>query len=61
MLPLIKETVGKLDALSPNNAQTGPAARRDTEVMRKHAELIGDQMTRDIYELMSKSIMRIDR
>ncbi|MDD7319233.1 MAG: DUF2520 domain-containing protein [Prevotella sp.] len=60
MLPLIRETVGKLDVLSPRDAQTGPAVRKDTDIMRKHAELIDDRTTQDIYELMSKSIMRTD-
>ena len=61
MLPLIRETVDKLNVLSPREAQTGPAARRDVDVMRKHLELINSPDVRNIYEMMSRSIMQIDK
>lgn len=61
MLPLIRETVDKLNVLSPREAQTGPAARRDVDVMRKHLELISSPDVRNIYEMMSRSIMQIDK
>ena len=56
LLPLIRTTVDKLDRLSPAQSQTGPAIRHDTQVIDNHlAMLDGDK--RDIYQLVSQSIM----
>ena len=56
MLPLIKNTVGKLDHMSPKESQTGPAARGDKKILKKHlSSLDGDK--REIYKMLSKSIM----
>ncbi len=58
MLPLIHETVAKLEQLSPREAQTGPAARRDMRVMAAQQELLGHKETaQQIYQLLSRSIM----
>lgn len=57
MLPLIDETAGKLHTLSPQEAQTGPAVRWDTNVMDKHLQLLSDTPNcQKIYKLLSKSI-----
>ena len=57
MLPLIDETAGKLYSMSPQEAQTGPAVRWDTNVMDQHLQLLADTPDmQKIYELMSKSI-----
>jgi len=54
--PLIRTTVEKLDRLTPAQSQTGPAIRHDTQVIAGHrAMLDGDK--RDIYDLLSQSIM----
>lgn len=56
MMPLIKNTVAKLDSMTPAQSQTGPAARRDLNIIKKHLEsLTGDK--HDIYQLMSQSII----
>ncbi len=56
MKPLIRTTVEKLDRLDPAQSQTGPAVRHDTQVIDSHlAMLDGDK--RDIYRLLSQSIM----
>ena len=56
MKPLIRTTVEKLDRLAPAQSQTGPAVRHDTQVIDSHlAMLDGDK--RDIYRLLSQSIM----
>jgi predicted short-subunit dehydrogenase-like oxidoreductase (DUF2520 family) len=55
--PLIAETASKIEFLSPRDAQTGPAVRRDESVLQKHLELLKDQPEyQKIYELMSRSI-----
>ncbi|ODT55217.1 MAG: hypothetical protein BGP01_06370 [Paludibacter sp. 47-17] len=55
--PLIAETASKIDFLSPQEAQTGPAVRRDDAVMKKHLALLNDHPEyQKIYELISRSI-----
>lgn len=57
MLPLIDETAAKLYAMSPREAQTGPAVRWDENVMANQLQLLADESNmQKIYELMSKSI-----
>lgn len=60
LLPLIRETVHKLDDLSPYDAQTGPAVRNDEKVMKKHLEeLNGAPWLKEIYQLISRSIRQL--
>jgi predicted short-subunit dehydrogenase-like oxidoreductase (DUF2520 family) len=57
--PLIQETSHKAVKLSPYNAQTGPARRNDTDVIRKHLDLLKSKPeTRSIYEIITKDIIR---
>lgn len=57
MLPLMEETVAKLHQLPPSEAQTGPAARGDVNILRHHLEVLQDEpRLAQIYELISKSI-----
>ena len=56
MLPLIDETAAKLHALSPREAQTGPAHRRDeTIICKQRAMLTGEK--REIYDLVTRYIV----
>lgn len=58
ILPLIKTMVEKLNQMTPQESQTGPAARGDIKIIEKHlSTLKGDK--RKIYKLLSQSI--IDR
>lgn len=60
MLPLIEETADKVHLLSPWEAQTGPAIRRDGNVMDKHLDLLADEpILQDLYKKISKSIQEI--
>lgn len=57
LIPLIQETAMRLDEMLPSQAQTGPAARRDTVTISKHLELLeNDARLRDVYQLLTKSI-----
>lgn len=57
MLPLIKTTVEKLDHMTPQQSQTGPAARGDIRIIEKHlSSLKGDK--REIYKLLSRNLMQ---
>jgi predicted short-subunit dehydrogenase-like oxidoreductase (DUF2520 family) len=57
LLPLIKESINKLNFISPSQAQTGPAIRHDDVTIEKHLQLLkNDNTLKLIYEQMSKSI-----
>ena len=56
--PLIVETMNKSLAIGPENAQTGPAARKDIEVIRQHLSFLSDREDLvEIYELLSDHII----
>ena len=58
MLPLIDETARKVHVLHPHEAQTGPAIRRDTNVMGKHLHMLTNEpYTKELYKMISDSIM----
>ena len=57
LLPIIKETVYRLDTSDPERMQTGPAKRGDNKVIEKHLEMISNQEVRKIYEIMTEFIM----
>jgi predicted short-subunit dehydrogenase-like oxidoreductase (DUF2520 family) len=55
--PLIIETAQKIRQLSPKNAQTGPAKRNDTETINTHLKFLSDENQKEIYKLLTKSII----
>ena len=55
--PLIQETANKILTLSPNEAQTGPAKRKDTQTINKHLNFLTDYNQKEIYKLLTKSII----
>ena len=57
LLPLIDETAAKIHALSPREAQTGPARRGDENVMAHHLDLL-DEDKRQLYRLLSDAIRK---
>ena len=58
--PLIEETINKSMALGPENAQTGPAARGDLEVLDEHIQMLENYPSKkETYQLISQQI--IDR
>ena len=57
MLPLVRETARKVESMSPEDAQTGPAIRGDRKVINEHLELLKDNPEyAEIYRLISKDI-----
>lgn len=59
MLPLIEETVAKLETLTPRQAQTGPAARGDMGVIeRQEKALVRRPVDRAVYKLLTEVIMK---
>ena len=56
LLPLLQESLRKLQTLSPAEAQTGPAARGDRLVMEKHLSMLEDDRVKRIYREVSRYI-----
>jgi len=65
--PLIQETAEKIKTLSPRDAQTGPAVRKDKNIIQKQLKLLENKrelakiyelITKDIYETLLKTHSR---
>ncbi|MBR5158374.1 MAG: DUF2520 domain-containing protein [Bacteroidaceae bacterium] len=57
MLPLVRETARKVEGMSPEDAQTGPAVRGDRKVMDQHLELLKEYPEyAELYRLISTDI-----
>lgn len=59
--PLIEETAQKIKALSPQEAQTGPAVRNDTKTIEKHIDFLTDENQKEIYKILTKSIQNVEK
>ena len=55
--PLIQETANKILSLSPNQAQTGPAKRKDSQTINAHLSFLSDDNQKEIYKMLTKSII----
>lgn len=61
LLPLLSQTLAKLQSLSPKEAQTGPAARLDMKVVNSHVQMLNEMGERNlagIYEGLSAEIIK---
>lgn len=58
MLPLIRTTVGKIEQMPPEKAQTGPAARGDRNVIEAHLATLKDPLQKELYEIFSEEILK---
>jgi predicted short-subunit dehydrogenase-like oxidoreductase (DUF2520 family) len=57
LLPLIRETAGRLSRIAPGDAQTGPAIRGDEATIARHLELIDNYKDiKEVYTLMTRQI-----
>ncbi|HEX8574912.1 MAG TPA: Rossmann-like and DUF2520 domain-containing protein [Flavobacterium sp.] len=56
LYPLIKETAAKITAVTPEDAQTGPAKRNDHQTIAAHLEFLEDENQKKIYQLLTQSI-----
>ena len=54
--PLILETACKATTMSPHDAQTGPMVRNDVGVMQMQLSLLDDELMKEVYKTMAKSI-----
>lgn len=57
LLPLIKETVSRLETVSPSASMTGPAVRNDEETIQKHLAVLEDHpQLQKVYRFLTESI-----
>ncbi|HVW59943.1 MAG TPA: DUF2520 domain-containing protein [Puia sp.] len=57
LLPLIRETAGRLSRVAPGDVQTGPAVRGDEATIARHLELIDNYKDiKEVYTLMTRQI-----
>jgi predicted short-subunit dehydrogenase-like oxidoreductase (DUF2520 family) len=54
--PLIEETAQKIKALSPKDAQTGPAIRKDQNTIEKHIDFLDNENQKNIYNTLTQAI-----
>lgn len=54
--PLILETANKIESLSPEEAQTGPASRNDHSTIKAHEQFLSNKNQIAIYQLLTQSI-----
>lgn len=59
--PLIEETTQKIKTISPKEAQTGPAKRKDFTTLEKHLSLLDKPIQKEIYQLLTQSIQAYDK
>lgn len=57
LMPLLRVTLGKLQAVSPEEAMTGPARRGDTDVIESHLGSLPPEK-QAIYRLLSDTILK---
>lgn len=59
LLPLISETASKIKNMHPITAQTGPAVRKDKNIINEHLNMLkNDPELEEIYRLLSESIYK---
>lgn len=58
LLPLLQNSLKKLNTMTPEEAQTGPAVRNDKNVINKHLDMLQDPQYREIYEILTQEIHR---
>lgn len=57
LLPLLHETILKIEANSPYQSQTGPARRNDSTTIEKHLNMLPEDRKK-IYQAISESIIK---
>ena len=58
LLPLLQNSLKKLNTMTPKEAQTGPARRGDKNIIDKHLSMLQDAQYREIYEILTQEIHR---
>jgi predicted short-subunit dehydrogenase-like oxidoreductase (DUF2520 family) len=60
LIPLIDETTGRLQSISPSKAQTGPAIRHDATTIKEHLHLLKEYpRLKNLYNVFTDSIQNV--
>ncbi len=60
LIPLIEETVQRLNTSSPVDTQTGPAMRNDEQTLQKHLDILKDHPhLKNVYTFLTESIKQM--
>lgn len=57
LIPLINQTILKLNDNKPEDVQTGPAKRKDVRLIKHQLEIISNKKTKDLYQFITNSII----
>ena len=58
LLPLIRKTITKLESNKPKEVQTGPAKRKDIDIIQEHISNINEKEIKELYHKISLNIMK---
>tara|TARA_B100000902_G_scaffold25426_1_gene30546 strand:+ start:743 stop:1489 length:747 start_codon:yes stop_codon:yes gene_type:complete len=58
LMPLIKQTIKKINNNKPKKVLTGPAIRKDRETIKKHLESITNEEIKKIYKIITQNIIK---
>ena len=58
LLPLIKQTIAKLNINKPKAVQTGPAKRKNIKIIQEHINLIQQEEIKELYQKISNNIIK---
>ena len=58
LLPLVKQTIAKLNTNKPKAVQTGPAKRKDIKIIQEHINLIQQEDIKELYRKISNNIIK---
>ncbi len=58
LLPLIKQTISKLETNKPKAVQTGPAKRNDSNIIQEHIDQIQNKEIKELYQKISTNIIK---
>jgi len=58
LLPLIKQTITKLEKNKPKTVQTGPAKRKNKKIIQEHIDLIQEKEIKELYKKISANIIK---
>ena len=60
LIPLINQTILKLNDNKPGDVQTGPAKRKDVKLIKHQLEMISNKKTKDLYQFITNSIIELN-
>ena len=58
LLPLIRKTIANLENNSPKDVQTGPAKRKDANIIQEHIATIKENEIKELYQKISANIIK---